>query len=205
MIFKMFNYHPSFMEFLKDAKYVAFSKGSKVTGGKKKYPKVLQLPITYNCNSKCVMCNIWQMDYSNEFSLEEFSTFLKDPIFSKIQHVGINGGEPTLIKGLVDFAEQILKLPSLKTLNIITHGFNKKQLFPILEGIYAKCKDKGIQFHLSISLDGYENIHNTVRGLKVFSIIDQNIKKIQDDMSSYCDSMNLGCTVISKMFIILSS
>lgn len=198
MIFKLFNYHPSFIEFLKDVKYVLFAKSSKITGGAKKHPKVLQLPITYNCNSKCVMCNIWQMDYSNEFTIDEFSSFMKDPVFSKIEHVGINGGEPTLVKGLVDYAEQILTLPSLKTLNIITHGFNKKQLFPILEGIYSKCKEKGIKFHLSISLDGYDAIHNTVRGLKVFSIIDQNIKKIQSNMGQYCDTMNLGCTVIKQ-------
>jgi len=198
MIFKLFNYHPTLIEFLKDIKYVLFAKGNEISGGAKKYPKVLQLPITYNCNSKCVMCNIWQMDYSNEFTHQEFSAFMKDSVFSKIEHVGINGGEPTLVKGLVDYAEQILTLPSLKTLNIITHGFNKKQLFPLLEGIYAKCKKKGIKFHLSISLDGYDEIHNTVRGLKVFKIIDQNIKKIQENMEQYCDTMNLGCTVIKQ-------
>ena len=39
---------------------------TKISGSKKKYPKVIQLPITYNCNARCVMCNIWQMDHSGE-------------------------------------------------------------------------------------------------------------------------------------------
>jgi len=60
--------------------------------GKKKYPKVIQLPITYKCNSRCVMCNIWKMNKKNELSSEEFAKILKDEIFQKVEFVGINGG-----------------------------------------------------------------------------------------------------------------
>ncbi|MDZ4844934.1 MAG: radical SAM protein [Chitinophagales bacterium] len=181
---------------LASAAFFASSTFSKATGSKKNYPKVVQLPITYRCNSKCVMCNIWQMDYSNEMTVEELSKFLKDDIFSRVEAVGINGGEPSLIKELPAFADEILKLPKIKNLNIISHGFNKKLLLPALEEIYKKCKAKSIAFHISISLDGYGNMHDTVRGLKVFKLTSETILEIHNNQNKYCDTFDLGCTVV---------
>lgn len=170
----------------------------KKDGGKKNYPNIIQLPITYRCNSKCVMCNIWQMDYSNEMTLEELSGFLKDDIFSRVEAVGINGGEPSLVKELPKYAEEILKLPKLRSLNIISHGFNKKQLLPALQDIYQQCKAKGISFHISISLDGYGTMHDTVRGLKVFKLTSESILEIKNNREKYCDTFDIGCTVVMQ-------
>lgn len=183
---------------LASAAFLAGSAFSKVTGGKKKYPKVVQLPVTYRCNSKCVMCNIWQMDHSNEMTVEELSKFLKDDIFSKVEAVGINGGEPSLIKELPAFTDEILRLPKIKHLNIISHGFNKKLLLAALEEMYRKCKAKGVSFHISISLDGYGTMHDTVRGLKVFKLTSETILEIQNNRSKYCDTFDVGCTVIMQ-------
>lgn len=181
------------------AQSVAFmgrTRWRKVNPYAKKYPKVVQMPITYRCNSKCVMCNIWQMDHSNEMTLEEFGKFIKDPIFSRVEALGINGGEPSLIRELPAYTDTILSLPKLKSLNIITHGFNKKLLLPALEDMYARCKAKGVSFHVSISLDGYGEMHNVVRGLKVFNLTSQSIMEIKNNPGKYCDSMDLGCTVM---------
>src|SRR4029078_519846 len=137
------------------------------------------------------MCNIWQMDYSNEMTLEEFSKFLKDDIFSKVEAVGINGGEPSLVKELPAYVDEILQLPKLKSLNIISHGFNRKQLLPALEEMYKKCKAKGIPFHISISLDGYGTMHDTVRGLKLFKLTSETIFEIKNNQQKYCDTFDV--------------
>lgn len=183
---------------LKAANFLRYSTFTRIKGDKKKYPKVIQLPITYQCNSRCVMCNIWKMDYSNQAKVDEFATFLQDPLFKKVEDVGINGGEPSLVVNLPKYATEILKLPSLKTLNIISHGFSPKLLLPTLKDIYAQCKAKGIPFHVSISLDGTEEIHNTVRGSKVYDKTFATILEIQNNKGEYCDSMNVGCTVMQQ-------
>lgn len=51
----------------------------------RKYPEVLQFPITNNCNSKCVMCNVTSNILHNEMSVEDFSKVINDPIFSNIK------------------------------------------------------------------------------------------------------------------------
>lgn len=162
----------------------------------KKYPKVIQLPITYKCNSKCVMCNIWKMDSDNEMNLESFSKVLKSDLFKKVVAVGINGGEPSLVKQLPEYIDVVLKLPKLKSLSIISHGFNQKMLLPKLKAIYQKCKKDGVTFNVSISLDGVGDIYNTVRGLKVFDITASTIDEINKNKSQYCDAFDVGCTVI---------
>lgn len=172
---------------------------AKIDGGEKKYPKVIQLPITYNCNARCVMCNIWQMDHSGEATVEEFASFMQDDIFKEVNAVGINGGEPSLVPNLYEYADEILKLPSLKSLNIISHGFSPKPLFKNVEKIYQSCKERGISFHIAISLDGVGEIHNTVRGRdNVFEKTTSTIDEIITHQDKYCDSYDIGCTIVKQ-------
>lgn len=183
----------------KALRFLQTSSLSKIDGSMKKYPKVIQLPITYNCNARCVMCNIWQMDHSGEATVQEFARFMQDDIFKKVEAVGINGGEPSLVPNLYEYADEILKLPSLKSLNIISHGFSSKPLFKNLEKIYRSCQDKGISFHVAISLDGVGEIHNTVRGRpKVFEKTTSTIDEIINNQYKYCDSYDIGCTIVKQ-------
>ena len=180
-------------------RFLQSSTFSKINGSQKKYPKVIQLPITYNCNSRCVMCNIWQMDHSGEATVEEFANFMQDDIFKKVEAVGINGGEPTLVSNLHEYADQILKLPSLKSLNIISHGFNTARALRAFQKIYLACKDKGIDFHVSISLDGVGTIHDDVRGIpNGFAKTMSTINDLIINQQKYCDSYEIGCTVVSQ-------
>jgi len=180
-------------------RFLQTSSCTKIDGSKKKYPKVIQLPITFKCNSRCVMCNIWQMDHSNEASVEEFAKFMKDGIFKEVESVGINGGEPSLVPNLDEYANEILKLPSLKSLNIISNGFSPKLFFKNIEKIYQNCKEKGIRFHISISLDGVGEIHNIVRGRpKVFGKTISTIDEIVKNQYKYCDSYDIDCTIVNQ-------
>ncbi len=163
------------------------------------YPKVIQLPITKKCNSRCVMCNVWNMDFSDDYKLEEFSKHMLDPLFKEVESVGINGGEPSLVKDLPQYIEQILKLPSLKTINIISHGFNSKRLLKHCRQIFQMCKKNAIGFHISISLDGVGNIHDSVRGIKnVFHKTLYTINEITENQEIYCHSFDIGCTVVDQ-------
>ncbi|MCT7520527.1 radical SAM protein [Aliarcobacter cryaerophilus] len=183
----------------KALRFLQTSSFSKVDGTNKKYPKVIQLPITYNCNSKCVMCNIWKMDHSNEMTVEEFATFMKDNIFKEVEAVGINGGEPSLVSNLPEYIKEVLNLPKLKSLNIISHGFSQKPLLKSLEEIYRMCKEKNIHFQVLISLDGVREIHNIVRGkTNVFEKTSSTIDEIMKNKSKYCDDLELGCTIVKQ-------
>jgi len=130
------------------------------------YPTVLNLPITDNCNSRCVMCSVWKTHSKNEISVEELSELLADRLFSKVRHVGISGGEPSLRSDLVEVVDAIIStLPSVRSISITTHGYHTKRWERYLPAIMRICEHANVDFTLNLSLDGIGSVHDTVRGI----------------------------------------
>lgn len=164
-----------------------------------KHPQVLQFPITNNCNSKCVMCNITSNISKKEMTVDEFKKIINDDIFKEIKLVGINGGEPFLCKNLIPFIEILVKKEKLESINIISNGFLTNSILEKTKKIYEICKKYNIKFHISFSLDGYGKIHDKVRGIpNVFSKTIETISSIVNNKEFYCDSYDIGCTVVKQ-------
>jgi MoaA/NifB/PqqE/SkfB family radical SAM enzyme len=115
----------------------------------------MDLPIilTYRCNSKCSMCNIWRNPSipSEEISLE---TLAKLP--DNLGAINLTGGEPTLRKDLVEIVD--LLYPKTKKFEISSNGLLPEKIEPIIK----KYPDIKIRF----SLEGTEKTNNSIRGEK---------------------------------------
>ena len=130
-------------------------------------PIVIQLPITDICNSRCVMCNIWQRKRDKEMNAEEMRQILADQLFSKVRHVGISGGEPTLRSDLADLGRAIVEsLPELSGITILTNALNSQQVIERIEALHKVCIASNVSFSVGVSLDGVGEIHNLNRGRK---------------------------------------
>lgn len=63
-------------------------------------PQELHLELTYNCNSRCIMCDLWdfdkrQADKKSELTLDEIKRFIQESShLNKIDTVVLSGGEP---------------------------------------------------------------------------------------------------------------
>lgn len=187
-IYKVFQ----ILKFLYNTKWIKSYKSNK-------YPEILQFPITNNCNSKCVMCNVTSNILKNEMTIDEFRKIINDDIFKEIKSVGINGGEPFLCKNLIPFVEILVKKEKLEAINIISNGFLTNSILEKTKNIYELCKKNNIKFHISFSLDGYGKIHDKVRGIpNVFSRTIETISSIVNNKEIYCDSYDIGCTVVKQ-------
>lgn len=107
--------------------------------------------LTYRCNSKCSMCNVWKNPSlpEEEISLE---TLAKIP-----DHVGtinLTGGEPTLRRDLGEIVD--LLYPRAQKLEISSNGLLPEKIEPIIR----KFPDIKIRF----SLEGMEETNNIIRG-----------------------------------------
>jgi len=128
--------------------------------------RVVNFPITDNCNSRCTMCNIWKNNIVDEISPEEITKVLSHSRFSKVKHLGISGGEPTLRKDLVRCVGAIVDaLPLLETLSITSHGYSNSRWRRFLPLIKEIVQRRGISFSLNISIDGYGERHDLIRGI----------------------------------------
>jgi Fe-coproporphyrin III synthase len=109
--------------------------------------------LTYRCNSKCSMCNIWKNPTLPEEEIP-LDTLAKLP--NDFGTINLTGGEPTLRQDL----EQIVDLlyPKAKKFEISSNGLHPEKIEPIIK----KYPDIRIRF----SLEGNEDTNNRIRGEK---------------------------------------
>jgi len=132
---------------------------------KRDYPYVINFPITDNCDSKCVMCNVWKDKSENELTATEISEIFHDTLYKDVKHIGISGGEPTLRKDLAECIDAILgSLQNLQSLSITSHGYHTDRWKKILPSILQSITKHNIAFSVNLSVDGIGKTHNVIRG-----------------------------------------
>lgn len=111
----------------------------------------ISIILTYRCNSRCSMCNIWKNPSlpEEEISLETLAKIPDD-----VGIINLTGGEPTLRKDLREIAD--LLYPKVHKLEISSNGLFPERIEPIIE----KYPDIKIRF----SLEGSEETNDTIRG-----------------------------------------
>lgn len=173
------------------AKYEIFNKF-----GIRRKPRVLQLPVTSRCNSRCKTCNIWKDKANIDINCEDLKKILSAQIFSRVESVGINGGEITLLSEFEKLVDVILTIKSLKSLHIITNGILDKRLLEYLIIAKEKCKSKGVLVNCCLSIDGVGHIHDQVRGIPNSFIRSERIlTEMKNNYLKYCDNFTIGCTI----------
>jgi len=162
-----------------------------------KKPKVVQFPVNNICNSRCQMCDIWKQSKGRELSPLELKKIVADPLFSEVQGVGMNGGEPTLRKDLADLAhELIVGLPNLRQISLITNGLAPNLVIPRTAELYKVTKATSVKLDIMLSLDGVGEVHDRVRGRnKNFEAVEECLDYFRSH--DIGDSYRLGCTLIA--------
>ena len=121
---------------------------------KVKMPLDAVVAVTYRCNSRCVMCNIWEIKDFPELPAKEY---LKLP--NSLRDVNISGGEPFLRDDLLEIIKNVkIACPKAK-INISTNGFLTSKIKEVLPEIKKIHKNISI----SISIDGIGAMHEKVR------------------------------------------
>lgn len=124
---------------------------------------------------------------------------LKDPFFSKVEVVGINGGEPSLYKDINGLMDALFTLKSLKRLHFISNGLLSDRLLQLMKTVKQECAKRKVAIYLTISIDGVENIHNRVRGIADgFSKTLHTLALLKENKEVYCDTLDIGCTVSNE-------
>ncbi|MHA6481272.1 radical SAM protein [Paenibacillus sp. strain BS8-2] len=147
------------------------------------YPTVINFPVTNKCNFRCAMCNVWKPEYAAHKDLTpvEIGKIFNKPLFKRLSHIGISGGEPFVRKDLeLLITEMVENTPSLKSLSIITNCSMNQTHERVLQ-IKKYLDSKAILFSLQVSIDGVGNIHDLNRGKNgAFNLMYTNFVKLND-------------------------
>lgn len=169
-----------------------------------KYKTVLPVEIivnlTYRCNSKCIMCNIWQSDNKKEMGYKDWKKVINDPIFSRVKSITVSGGEPILHPDFEEITDLFVNsLPKLKSFSLITNGFLTEQIIKQVERLSIKCQKKRIGFGVSVSLDGIGKIHQEVRQVEgAFDKTKTTLLKLKKMQSDYKFNLGAGSVILRQ-------
>ena len=159
-------------------------------------PQVIQMPITSRCNSCCVTCNVWKNHEKKDIDATLLKEALKDPFFSEVQSVGINGGEFSLVPNFMAVLEALTSLPHLNSIYLITNGIATEKIKEHTHSAKSFCLTHGISVTLCISLDGVGKVHDTIRGIPGnFEKTMLLIQDISKEKNKYCDNLVIGHTL----------
>jgi len=125
-------------------------------------PYRLNFVLTYQCNLKCQICNIWKKRAGNELTAEEIELFFKKNNY--FSWIDITGGELFLRKDLERIVRVLVaQCPNLYLLHFPTNGFMSERIVTVTREILSYFKQK---LMITISLDGPADLHDSIRGGK---------------------------------------
>jgi len=125
-------------------------------------PYKLNFSVTYMCQSRCIHCSIWQIKPKNELTLDEIKEFAKQNNY--FRWVELTGGEPFLRSDIVEIAKAFtencrgLYLMTMPTNSLCDYDMELRKIEEILK--------LGMpNFVITVSLDGYRDLHDKIRGV----------------------------------------
>ena len=127
------------------------------------HPFKLSFAITYRCNLKCRMCNIWRKPAdTRELSIAEIDAFLART--QGLSWVGLTGGEPFLRSDLPQIVESVHRHcgESLLAVHLATNGQLVEKIAGLLEHL-ARMKHRWRPV-FTVSIDGPRELHDEIRG-----------------------------------------
>ncbi|WP_347275037.1 radical SAM protein [Candidatus Kuenenia sp.] len=115
-------------------------------------PREICIILTYRCNAKCNMCDVWHYPTKSN---EEITIKDIEKLPFGLKFINITGGEPFLRQDITEIIEAIR--PKTKRIVISTNGF----LTCRIVGLCQKHPDIGIR----ISIEGFPKASDTIRGI----------------------------------------
>jgi len=139
------------------------------------FPQFISFTVTNACGLRCKMCGQWSDEgyiknnpeqLKNEMGLGDWKKLVDEIAQHKIRFILIRGGEPFSFPGIIELLEYINSKGIF--LSIDTNGMLLKKFAADLVRIG--------NMHITFSVDGPEEIHDEVRGIKgSFNKIKENI------------------------------
>lgn len=123
-----------------------------------KQPITAFLAVTLRCNSRCVMCDVWKRKHKKE----EVKAKIYQKLPSSLTSIDITGGEPFLREDLIEVVDVLKRACPKAKLLITTNGLLSERIRKLTPKLLKR--DKNLAFR--VSLDGWGEIHERVRGVR---------------------------------------
>ncbi|MCK5511102.1 glycosyltransferase [Candidatus Parcubacteria bacterium] len=154
----------------------------------KKYtPKDATIAVTYLCNSRCTMCNIWQDKNPQSLSKNDFYN-----LSPNLKYINLSGGEPFLHLELPEIVRIINKVSPKAKIIISSNGLATDLIIKTMKEIKKIDSRVGIR----ISIDGMKKTHDSMRGVN--GIYEYAIKTVYRLKKINIKNLGLSFTIMNE-------
>ncbi len=164
-------------------------------------PRTMHLISTHRCNAQCIMCGLWKEKNTadKEMSYNNFEVLLKDRLFSRLEYIGISGGEPFLREDIVELIDLFhQKCTFLKRISITNNGILTKKIESNLGKIVRLSKKNGVLLDLSVSFHALNELLSHIYGVEgAFDKISRTIQVLKSYQQSNELSFSLNCVLLN--------
>ena len=159
-------------------------------------PRTLNLFVNDICNSRCNMCKVWTKKQEGQFTPQELAIILDNPLFKKLESVGVSGGEPTLRNDLPEIFHVIARKKGIKGTGLITNAIEADFVIDQIDKCNNVCKAANVLFNVMVSVDGIGNVHDIIRGRA--GNFDSALKVIRHVRDNTDIPLTAACTVVKE-------
>jgi MoaA/NifB/PqqE/SkfB family radical SAM enzyme len=164
-------------------------------------PRAMHFISTHRCNARCTMCGIWKEKNSQreEMSADAIDCVLSDRLFSRMEYVGISGGEPFLRDDLVELTGIFLqRCPSLKRLSLTTNGLLPRRIDNVLPEVTRLTARAGVLLDISVSVHGMGEELDGIYGVAgSFDKIERTFSILEEHRNEDRLSFSINCVLLA--------
>jgi MoaA/NifB/PqqE/SkfB family radical SAM enzyme len=142
-------------------------------------------------------CNIWKNKIADRITGSGWQFLFNNDFWASVEYLLLCGGEPILSKDLVEITQLCLnRMPRLRKLLIATNGLLVARTQKTLPAIANLCDDHGVEFTVTVSLDGVGTLHDKIRGIPGhFQKTLQTLAFCKELQNTYPMRLNIGTTI----------
>ncbi|MCL4498893.1 MAG: radical SAM protein [Chloroflexi bacterium] len=115
------------------------------------------LAVTYRCNSRCQMCNIWRKPPTREHPPEAYYRLPES-----LRYVNLSGGEPFLRDDLVEIVRVVTERCHRPRIQISSNGLLPERIERQVRAILTETR---ADLNVGVSIDGIGDTHDQIRGV----------------------------------------
>lgn len=119
-------------------------------------PRMGYLLVTWCCNLRCVMCNVWKENLYPHLSTADFRKVISK--LAGLDVVKIGGGEPFLRNDMPILVSDLQRVANPYYIMLITNGTQTERIVDFVK----YCGQPGL--HLRLSIEGRGAVHDQLRG-----------------------------------------
>ena len=164
-------------------------------------PRAMHYLSTHRCNARCVMCGIWKEgDTAGEdLSPDDLARILADPLFARMQYVGISGGEPFLRDDLdLLFHAFLENCPRLKRLSLTTNGLIPRRMEAALADLADQVRAAGVLLDVSVSVHGIGDTLERIYGVpRAFEKMQRGVELLQSLREQERLTFSFNCVLLA--------